>query len=296
LGRLDPAVVRAFEEKAGVNVRVDFVASGQEYENRLRSSPHAWDVVVADEQRLAQLYFAKVIRPLPASAAEKASAASAARPGAYAAGEAVFAPLMADPLGLAWVKGSLGSKDAPTWDWLANPTANPLWRSRIALPSDKRLQFLIAAAHVGLSSPYTDVSTVRPALEWLSRARHQARANASRIELEFLSGRAAAAVLWKSDFERVRKLVPELQFAVPKKAAFLERHGAALVAESFHENEALALIASLRASRAASASAAGLLSIEAINAGSDGHAAASWRFTAENLPIVKAIEAELDRL
>ena len=90
--------------------------------------------------------------------------------------------------------------------------------------------------------------------------------------------------------------MPELQFAAPKNAAFLERHGAALVAESFHEKEALALIASLRASRAASASVAGLLSIEAINSGSDGSSAESWRFTAENLPLVKTIEAELDRL
>ena len=71
---------------------------------------------------------------------------------------------------------------------------------------------------------------------------------------------------------------------------------AALVAESFHEKEALALIAALREARAASAGAAGLASIEAIDAGADGLPATSWSFTAENLPIVKAIETELEKL
>lgn len=296
LGRLDPTVVRAFEEKAGVNVRVDFVASGQEYETRLRSSPHAWDVVVADEQRLAQLFFAKLIRSLPPSVVAQSATSVAGRPGAYGGGEAVFAPLMGDPLGLAWIKSTRGSSEAPSWEWLVNPKANPLWRSRIALPADKRLQFLIAAGHMGLPAPYTDVAVVKPALLWLAQARHQARANPKQIEMEFLSGRAAAAVLWRSQFERVRKLVQELEFSVPPKAAFLERHGAALVAESFHEKEALALIAALRAERNSAARAAGLLSLDEIESGAGGLAAKDWKFTAEHLPIVRTIEAELDKL
>ena len=298
LGRLDPAVVRTFEEKHAINVRVDFVASGSEYENRLRSSPHAWDVVVADEQRLAQLYFLKIIRPLPPSHAEKAKSGSLLRPGAYAAGEAVFTPLMGDPLGLAWIRATRSSQSEPTWEWLASPRANPLWRSRVALPVDRRLQFLVAAAHLGLNPPYADVSSVRPALEWLAGARHQARADSGRIEMELLSGRAAAAVLWQSEFVRIRKLVPTLDFAVPQKGAYVERHGAALVAESFHEKEALLLISTLRENRVASAAAAGLVSLEALDAGAvaRGPAPGSWRLTAESLPIVKTIENELEKM
>jgi hypothetical protein len=156
----------------------------------------------------------------------------------------------------------------------------------------------VAAAHLELSPPYTDVASVRPALEWLMKARHQAQADSGLIEMEFLSGRAAAAVLWQSEYVRIRKMVPSLEFAVPKKGAYVERHGAALVAESFHEKEALLLLGTLREKRVAAAGTAGLVSLEALDAvaASGGPESVPWRLTAESLPIVKTIESELEKM
>ncbi len=68
------------------------------------------------------------------SLSEKVKSTSLLRPGAYALGEPVFAPLMGDPLGIAWIRKSRTSNASPAWEWLANPSANPLWRSRVALP------------------------------------------------------------------------------------------------------------------------------------------------------------------
>jgi|GEM_PF-636211 len=303
LGRLDATIVRAWEDRMKVNVRVDFVTSGAEYEARLRSSPHAWDVVVADEQRLASLFFAKIIRALPASvpgvpapgtASDTGPASVLWRPGRYVEGERAFAPLMADPLGLAWLGDTRAAKEPVTWDWLVEPKANPLWRSRTALPADKRLQFLIASAQLGFATPPTDANSAKPVMEWLRAARHQARANPLRIESELLSGRAAAAVLWQSEYERVRKLVPRLEFAVPRKGAYVERHGVGLVSESFHEKEALSLLMHLLESRDALAKTAGLVPVRDDPSRNDEFS--TWRITAEHLPIVKAVETELEKL
>lgn len=300
LGRLDASVVRAFEERARVNVRVDFVASGTEYEARLRSSPHAWDVVVADEQHLASLYFAKSTRPIPATVPKPSPEAPLARPGRYVPeGERIFVPLAADPLGLAWIGPTRTAPDPVTWDWLADPKANPMWRSRVALPTDPRLQFLVAAGQAGLTAPFTDVSAAKPAFEWLALARHQARPS-ERVpasldpESMLLSGRASAAVLWRSQYERVRKLLPELRFAVPDKGTYVERHGAALVAETFHEKEAVAFLTHLQENRDTLARATGLLPLQP--SPGQAWAAQSWRVAAEVLPVVKGIEIALEKM
>jgi spermidine/putrescine-binding protein len=201
---------------------------------------------------------------------------------------------MVDPLGIAWLSDTRGAKTEPSWDWLANPQANPLWRSRVALAVDKRLQFLIAAVHVGLVEPFTDALVARPALEWLEAVRHQARPDGRRFEMELLSGRAAAAVIWQSEYQRARRLVPGLEFVVPIKGTFVERHGAALVTDSFHEKEALQLLAALRDGRGAAARAAGLVPLEEAERHMGGKGA--WRLAVEGLPIAKSIEAELEKM
>ena len=293
-GRLDARVVAEFEQKMNISVRVEFVGNDSEYESRLRSSPHLWDVLIANEQRLITLSLAKLTRSVPDTKAPGAPRLPLEKRSSVNEDGKAYVPLMADPLGLVWIAGSRKELGPVSWKWLVNPDLNPLFRSRVLLPADTGLQFLLGAFNSGVNAPYSEARAAKPAFEWVLRARHQQVVMGVAPEYDFLGGRAAVGAVWQSEFLRLRKLVTGLTFAVPAQGTFFDRHGVALVADTPNEALALDFMSFLNTKRDESAARLGFVTLITQDIG--GSNTTSWQFIGHHLPLPLVIENELKKM
>jgi spermidine/putrescine-binding protein len=265
LGRLDPQVVSEFEASRKVNVRVEFATSSADYESKIRSSPHTWDVVIADEQKLASLHFSKLTRPVTSLVKMARKKNTLEEQGKYEQGESLFVPLFADPLGLAWLSGelSVSPSESPNWNWIVEIHKNPLLRSQVALPENSSLQILIACLSNGVTLPLEEGASLKESVEWLKKARHQAvKSKEMNVQNALLTETAKLGVLWQSQFVRLKKMIPDLQFGVPSPRSFVERHGAALVTDTLQEKIATDFQLHLYSNADRLAKSAGLVSLK----------------------------------
>ena len=306
LGMVDAIAIREFEQKRHVNVRMELVGGPSEYEPRLRNSPRGWDVVLADESQLIRLVYSKLLRPLPESVSKNASHVGLdIRPKVNEDGRA-YLNLMADPMGLVWKQDSLSSKNDPAWTWLSQMSENPYWRNRTLLPYDMKVQFLIAKkatsivkdtdmsiVEIGSSVANDTVASAALAFDWLKQARLQARPHHAQMELDFLSDRVVAGILWRSDFLRIRKLVRNIEFEVPRSGTYFTRIGAAIVADTAQEILANEFVQFLYLKRDSLARYAGLVSLAETKF--EDKPIRNWSLLENDLVLPKAIEQELTR-
>jgi spermidine/putrescine-binding protein len=294
-GMLDHAAVAEFEKIKNCYVKVEFFSNRSEVELKVKTNPRYWDVVIADEARLSRLVLGKSIRPFPEGRVKSEQPRKGTLEGFTKVNEGgrMFVALMADPLGIVWRSQTRAAKTAPDWNWLVNADLNPLWRSRIALPPDPRFQFLIALKAKKVAVGDLDVSTGKAGIAWLLEARKQAKADGSRLEWEFLSGRGVAAVAWMSDYMRMRRLVSGIEFAPPASGTFFERQGVALVADSLHEELSTDFIEFLAQRKEALAQFAGLIPLSTrtvLGSSVDG-----WTLFEDYVAFPSIIEAELTK-
>lgn len=297
LGLLDAGLVREFESRKQVSVRVELVGSVHEYEPRLRGSPRVWDVVVSDESQLIRLVLARLTRPITETLAVPKAESKLPLEHRSKINEdgRSYVLLMADPLGLVWKGETRTAKSPLAWVQLANLTDNPLWRSRTLLPSDVRVQFLLALKASGSASAANlTISELRPAFDWLKAARQQSRLKSFQPEIDFLANRIVAGAVWRSDFLRMRRLIPNLTFGVPKAGTYFSRFGAAVVADSAQENLANEFVRFLLEKRETLASFTQLVSLTA--AAVDESSVASWTLLEDELVLPRAVENELAKV
>lgn len=258
---IDSKTLAGFEKKNKIALRVELTTSPREFEQRIRSSVNMFDVVIADENELTTLSSARLLRPLNDPRFTEKSQGKLAAPSKTQRESKSYTNLMVEPLGIAWLDETRSSPTAPTWTEFANPAENPLWRGRIFLPLDKQLQLRLAMLSAGIFNAIPsqeELSKVTDARNWLSKALAQTRMGGSQLVLELLKKRVVAAALWKSDYLRVRHTVPELSFGAPP-TTFFRRIGAAIVADTLHEEAATNFVAHVFESRDELARFAGLI-------------------------------------
>lgn len=235
---MSPKIISQFEEDNQCNVRIEFVGSRYEYESRLRAGLRNYDLVISDERILQRLFIQRQLRTLNDDAAFSGNAS-----GKYplqmksrinSDGHA-YVTLMADPMGVAYNKKNFSLKGQPTWDWLISPDEIPFWRQRVFVSNFPKHQLLLALLATGKEITTSSWFIPEPTLKWLQSLKLQSANIDYPLELAFLGNKIEAAVVFRSDFLRLRKVVPDLKFIVPVKVTYFDRIGIAIVSDTVQE-------------------------------------------------------------
>lgn len=293
--RLDAALVEEFEASRKVSVRVEFVSSSLDYEARIRSLPHNWDLVLAEEQRLVNLSFTKILRQLPETIVLPRDLGGLERRARANLDGRSYLNLMADPLGIMYLKNTLTSRGSVNWNWIINPTQNPLWRSRLALFADERMNLLTAAVATGLKFPMEQYQEARKVNDWLIEAQLQGRpATLTAVIPAMLAEKYVVALAWQSEFVDASRYVKNLAFSVPAQGTYVERIGVGLVADCRNEQLALDFIKFLEEKKNLLAQRRGLLPLSGVS-NQTSHFD-EWRIFSDDVPRLKELTTALMRV
>jgi ABC-type molybdate transport system substrate-binding protein len=240
IGVLSPKIISQFEEETHTNVRIEFVGSRFEYESRLRAGLRNYDVVVSDERILQRLYLQRQLRTLNDDSIFSGNvltnyplqAKSRINPDGRS-----YLTLMVNPMGIAFNKRNFSLKNAQvTWDWLISPDDNPYWRQRVFVSNFSKHQLLLALLATGKEITTSSWFIPDPTLKWLQRLKLQSANIDYPLELAFLGNKIEAAVVFRSDFLKLKKVVPDLKFVVPSKVTYYDRIGVAVVSDTVQES------------------------------------------------------------
>lgn len=293
--RLDAALVQEFETSRKLSVRVEFVTSALDYESKIRSLPHNWDLVVADEQRLVNLSLAKILKNLPEGISVPADVAGLERRARANPDGRTHLNLMADPLGIMFLRKSLIASGPVSWDWVVNPVTNPLWRSRLALFSDERMNLMTAAVATGLKFPVEQLHDAQNVNIWLNQAQLQGRPySLSSAIPAFLAKKIAVGLAWQSDYIHASRYIKNLAFTVPVQGSYFERIGIGLVSDCRNEAVALDFIRFIYEKRDVLAQRRGLLPLHAQDFQSS--PVSAWRVFSDDVPRIKDLGSALHKL
>lgn len=286
--RLDAQLVEEFEASRKVAVRVEFVTSSVDYEYRIKSLPHSWDLVVAEEQRLVNLSLAKILKLMPDSVVIPPNLQGLQRRARANEDGRAYINLMADPMGLMYLQKTKINPALLAWEHVINPNLNPLWRSRVALFNDERLNAMAAALAVGVGLPVERVDDNRKVGEWLSQAKLQGRSVSLNSAITgFLAEKYVAGMVWQSDFNHASRYVKDLTFAVPSEGTYFERVGVGLVADCRNEALAIDFIKFIHEHRDQLAQRRGLLPLHVGEF--QGSQVKQWRVFSDDVPLAKEL-------
>ncbi len=293
--RLDANLVSEFEASRKVAVRVEFVSSALDYESRIKALPHSWDLVIADEQRLVALSLVKLLKTLPETVAIPPSQPGLERRARANEDGRSYLNLMADPMGLMFLKKSKTGTGPMSWNWIAQPNLNPLWRSRVALFADERLNLMVASLATGARISMEHAEEHSKVVTWLNQAQLQGRSvSLNSAVTAFLAEKYAVAAAWQSDYLHASRYVKDIAFTVPVEGTYVERIGVGLVAESRNETLALDFIKFIHDRRDQLARSRGLLPLQAQVV--DGSQVKDWRIFSDDVPLMKDFAAHVNRL
>lgn len=286
--RLDPALVKEFEQTRQAAVRVEFVSSPLDFETRIRSLPHSWDLVLADEQRLVALSLSKALRVLPESVPVPGNVSGLERRARANEDGRLFVNLAADPMGFMFLAKTKTNGGPVAWDWIVQPTHNPLWRSRVALFADDRLNLMAAAVATGLTVPLGQESDARKIQQWLTQAELQGRAASfNEVVPQFLAEKQVVGLVWQSDYLNARRYIKGLAFSVPTSGTYVERLGIGLVSDSRNDVLAADFIKFIHERRDQLAQRRGLLPLHTQEF--EGSPVKNWRIFADDISRVREL-------
>ncbi len=293
--RLDADLVEEFEASRKVAVRVEFVTSPLDYESRIKSLPHSWDLVLADEQRLVALSLVKMLKILPDSVVIPPNLPGLQRRARANEDGRSHINLMADPMGVMYLTKTKMSSGPVGWSWIVNPLLNPLWRSRVALFADERMNAMAASVATGVAFPVEQEEGHRNLHEWLSRAQLQGRAVSLNSAITgFLAEKYVAGLTWQSDYLHASRYVKDLSFTVPIEGTYFERVGVGLVADCRNEALALDFIKFIHERRDQLAQRRGLLPLHMMEF--QGSQVRDWRVFSDDVPRLKDLLAGIGKI
>ena len=287
---LDPKIVSAFEAENKVNVRVDFVGSRNEFENRLRSGLRAYDIVIADERVLERLSLEKLLRSLPDEDKSKTDNDSYPLYKRSKLNEdgSSYLSLFVDPMGIAYLNENSTLPNPVDWDILIQTDQNPYWRQRVYLPPSYKNQFLLAL--LATKKELTPSSWFIPetTTKWLKQLRLQNANIDLPLELAFLGNKISAAVLFYSNYLHLKRVVPGLNFVVPKDNTYYDRVSVGWASNSVQEGMSKKFIHYLFKNRDSLAQATHLLPLETLNFRES--ETKNWILYEDDVPLPKRID------
>lgn len=297
-GVLLPKIISQFENEFNCNVRIEFVGSRFEYESRLRAGLRNYDAVFADERILQRLYLARQLRSLNDDVVFSTNYVSKfplqARSRLNLDGRS-YVTLMVDPMGIVYNKKNFTLKQTtPTWDWLISPQDIPYWRQRVFVSNFAKQQLLIALLATGKEITATSWFIPEPTVKWLQSLKLQSATIDYPLELAFLGNKIEAAVVFRSEYIKLRKVVPELNFIVPNKVTYYDRIGVAIVSDTVQEALAQNFIKFLTSRKENIIANNNYINYNVINY--EGSATKNWIAYDDELPMPKRIENILNEL
>ena len=292
---LDPSLIANFEIENKSNVRVDFVGSRGEFETHLRGGLRSYDIIIADERILEKLSLERLLRYIPDEINTKIAEKNPlyTRSKINEDGKA-YLPLYADPLGIAYIKENTQLPSKISWDVLIETDLNPYWRQRIYVSPSYKTQFLISLLatdkEITSSSWFIPESTTK----WFKQLRLQNANTDLPLELAFLGQKISAAVIFYSDYLRLKRVVPGLDFVIPSQSTYYDRISVGWASNSVQENLAKKFIQYIYKERKNCAKNVHMLSLETLNfLNSDTH---NWILYEDDIPLPKKIEGILKDL
>lgn len=292
MGVLSPKVISQFEEASNSSVRIEFVGSRFEYESRLRSGLRNYDVVVSDERILQRLYLQRQLRSLNDESILVGNVSSIyplqAKSRLNADGRS-YLTLMSDPMGIAFNKKNFLLKHTQvSWDWLISPDENPYWRQRVFVSNSPKHQLLLALLATGKEITTSSWFIPEPTIKWLQSLKLQSANIDYPLELAFLGNKVEAAVVFRSDFLKLKKVVPDLKFVVPSKVTYYDRIGIAIVSDTVQEALAQNFVKFLNHKKDVLIINDNYLSYNSLNY--DGSSTKNWIPYDDDIPIPRRIE------
>lgn len=291
-GVISPKLISQFEDDYHCNVRIEFVGSRYEYESRLRAGLRNYDAVIADERILQRLYLLRQLRSLNDDVNFSANQASKyplqARSRLNMDGRS-YVTLMVDPMGIVYNKRNFTNKQSvPAWDWLINPDEFPFWRQRVFVSNFPKHQLLIALLATGKEITSSSWFIPEPTVKWLQSLKLQSAIIDYPLELALLGNKIEAAVVFRSDYMKLRKVVPDLKFVVPNKVTYYDRIGVAIVSDTVQEALAQNFIKFLNSKKENIIVNESYISYNVINY--EGSATKNWVAYDDEIPIPRRIE------
>ncbi len=290
IGVLTPKIIAQFEEESHSNVRMEFIGSRFEYDSRLKAGLRNYDVVIADERILQRLFLQRLLRSLTDESivAVKSQYPLDQRSKLNADGRS-YLTLLIDPMGIAYNRKSITLKGNDlSWDMLINQDENPFWRQRVFVANSPKHQLLLALLATGKEITSTSWFIPEASLKWLQSLKLQSANIDYPLELAFLGNKIEAAAVFRSDYLKYKKVVPDLKFIIPKQITFYDRIGAAVVADTVQDNLAQSFIKYLKIKRDYLISNDNYLSYKTQSF--EGSTAKNWVLYDDDFPLPRRIE------
>lgn len=205
---LDKEIISQFEKENHVAIRVDFLINPLDFSARIKSHMRVYDVMISDQQVLESLLQSHVVHDI--------------------------SPLWKDPVGVAYDSRVSRVNTPFLWQSLIEPEVNPYWRQRIVstgLSPREPLMIALWATKEKLTSIKSKPTAVTQ--KWLDALLKQNADVEYPLELAFLGDKISAAVVFYSDYLKMKKVVPDLGFLIPSEGTFYNQISAAYVASSF---------------------------------------------------------------
>ncbi len=237
LGLFSQKLIAQFEEEGTAHVRIEFVGSRFEYETRLRSGLRNYDVVVADERVLQKLFLQRQLRSFENDGIIKKQNPSHLEVYSKLNFEAkAYVPLLVDPMGIAYNKKNfMLKKNQASWEWLISIKENPFWRQKIFVSNSPKHQLLLALLATGKEISSSSWQIPDTTLKWLQKLKLQSAQIDFPLELAFLGNKIEAAVVLRSKYLKLKKIVTNLKFAVPLNVTFYDRIAVAVVSDTVQD-------------------------------------------------------------
>jgi hypothetical protein len=181
-----------------------------------------------------------------------------------------------------------------SWDILVNTQKNPYWRQRISIPNTPKSQLLLALLatqqELSVQSWFIPEMTVK----WFKQLRLEGAPENFPLEMAFLGNKISAAVVFSSQFFRLKKVVPDLQFIVPYPRTYFDRIGIAWSSHSVQDNLAKSFIAFVEKNKEDIVKSSYLLSLKTTEFQKT--STQNWVLYEDDIPLPKRIESILKDL
>lgn len=229
----DEAMIKEFEQEAGVKVKVDYFSSNEQMLTKLQltQGERGYDLILPSDYMVRTMIEMKLLKPLDKSKLGFLSdfEAEALNP-PYDPGLQYSVPLAVGLTGLAWNTKLLPKlSDSLTWkDYFENPE----FKGRVTLLDDIKEVLQVALLVHGKSLASATESDVKEAFAYLRKHKSQLKGFTTETRPVIEAGECVLCMTYSGDARQVAEAKPEIQFVLPKDGVSIWTDNFAIPANS----------------------------------------------------------------
>ncbi|MBX9703309.1 MAG: extracellular solute-binding protein [Silvanigrellaceae bacterium] len=294
---LDNDLINQFEKEHNICIRTEFTSTNYEYESRLRSDIRTYDIVIGMEQELSNLATLKLLNPTTLNQMQtNTKNTPLGKKSKFSDIQNAYVTLAADPLGIAYFAKTVVQKGPMSWDWLIKPNINPQWRQRVFVPKDPRIIILLAILANQEKISENTQSLAPGSLGWIKSLLKQNAHSEMPLYTLFSIHKIHAAVVFFSQYNALKNIIPDLVFGIPKKGTYYNRLAAGISLNANEPALAKKFIAFLSAHSESISTKTGLIDIATREQSFLKSSLKNWQVYDENLLLPKKILSDIQKL